>query len=113
MGEQINDPPAPWGHDRRPVDIVDRGTMEKVPSVLEEAAALVHGPRGNDYGPIMEQHDRAAKMWTAILGYDVTAEQVILCMIALKVSRLCHKFKRDSLVDVAGYAECAAAAISE
>ena len=44
-------------------------------------------------------------MWSAILGQEVTPAQVGLCMIAVKVSRECHKPKRDNLVDIAGYAE--------
>ena len=48
-------------------------------------------------------------MWTAILelvlkeGAKITAEQVCLCMVALKISRQCNKSKRDNLVDGCGY----------
>jgi len=52
-------------------------------------------------------------MWSAILGIDVTAEQVGLCMIAVKISRMCHAIKHDSLVDIAGYAETISMLVAE
>jgi hypothetical protein len=47
---------------------------------------------------------KTAKIWSAILNVDVTAEQVALCMIGVKISRLCNKYKEDSVIDIAGYA---------
>ena len=44
-------------------------------------------------------------MWSAILGHHVTAEQVGLCMCAVKISRQCNRPKDDNLIDLAGYAE--------
>lgn len=73
-------------------------------NVLEEAQSLVHGKRNQDYGHPNEDFGRTAKMWASILGVDVSAEQVARCMIALKLSRECHKHTRDNLVDIAGYA---------
>jgi hypothetical protein len=75
---------------------------EKV-NVLEEAHNLTSGPRQVDYGHPIEDHTRTAKMWSAILGAEVTAEKVCLCMVALKISRYINKPKRDSLVDGCGY----------
>jgi hypothetical protein len=66
---------------------------------------LVHGQRGQDYGHPYEDFSRTAKMWSAILGIEVTPQQAILCMIAVKISRECHLPKRDNRVDIAGYAE--------
>ncbi len=74
-------------------------------SVLAEAESLVHGNRNADYGHPLQDFSRTAKMWSAILGCEVTAEQVGLCMIAVKISRHCNKAKLDNLVDIAGYAE--------
>ncbi len=42
-------------------------------------------------------------VYWVLLGVEVTAEQVCLCMVALKMSRQCHKPKRDNLVDGCGY----------
>ena len=73
-------------------------------NILEEANKLVHGDRQQDYGHPIHDFNRTAQMWSAILGKEVTAEQVALCMIAVKLSRLCNSYKRDSIVDIAGYA---------
>ena len=74
-------------------------------TVLQEAQRLVHGDRGADYGHPLDDFSRTALIWSAILGVQVTAEQVGLCMIGVKLSRQCNKPKRDNMVDAAGYAE--------
>lgn len=74
--------------------------------VLDEAYRIVHADRGVDYGDPSEDFTRTGRMWGAILGIpDLTAQQVALCMIALKLSREAHRHKRDTLVDIAGYVE--------
>lgn len=80
---------------------------EKEQSPLSEALGLVYGDRGADYGHPLDDYRRTAAMWSAILDTEVTPEQAILCMIAVKISRECNAPKRDNLVDIAGYAECA------
>lgn len=82
-------------------------------SVLLEAQGLVHGDRGADYGHPLDDFSRTAAMWSAILGFPVTAEQVGLCMIAVKISRQCNASKRDNLVDISGYAETVQMVIDE
>lgn len=73
-------------------------------NILEEANQLVNGDRNKDYGSPLEDFTRTARLWSVILGVEVTPEQVGMCMILLKVSRQCNKHKRDNLVDIAGYA---------
>lgn len=73
-------------------------------NILEEANSLVNGARQGDYGHPIDDFTRTAAMWSAILGHPVTAEQVGLCMCAVKISRQINKPKRDNLVDLAGYA---------
>lgn len=83
-------------------------------SALQEAQRLVHGDRGATYGHPLDDYTTTAALFTAILGAPVTAEQAILCMIAVKLSRLTRKpDHRDSAVDVAGYAECLTMVIAE
>jgi len=81
------------------------GKWTEKESILFEAHNLVHGVRGEDYGHPYEDFSRTAKIWSAILGVDVTPEQVALCMIGVKISRECNKPKRDNRIDIAGYAE--------
>jgi hypothetical protein len=74
-------------------------------NVLKEADGLVHGNRGEDYGHPLDDFKRTSKIWSAILGNDVTPQQVGLCMIGVKLSREVNRPKRDNRVDIAGYAE--------
>lgn len=76
-----------------------------VETVLEEAARITSIDRQGSYGHPLEDFGRTAQIWSAILGQFITAEQVALCMIGVKLSRLVQSpGHRDSLVDIAGYA---------
>jgi hypothetical protein len=74
-------------------------------SILDEAKRIVHGDRGENYGHPLEDFSRTAKIWSAILGTDVSPEQVALCMVGVKISREVNRPKRDNIVDGAGYFE--------
>lgn len=77
------------------------------PSAVAEAYTLVNGDRNEDYGHPLDDFSKSAAMWSFILDTEVTPEQVALCMVAVKVSRLSNDIdKRDSWVDIAGYVEC-------
>lgn len=71
--------------------------------IAAHAAELVCGPRGDEYGHPLDNHERAARIWEVILGVPVTAEQVILCMVGLKIAREVHKPKTDTVLDGVGY----------
>lgn len=68
------------------------------------AARLVSEDRSNQYGHPLDNLDRAARIWSVILECDVTAEQVALCMVGMKIARQVHKPKSDTVVDIVGYA---------
>jgi hypothetical protein len=69
-----------------------------------EAAELVYGDRQQSYGHPLEDFTRTGKMWAAILGIEeVTAEQVGLMMMALKISRQVNAGKKDNITDAIGY----------
>lgn len=76
-------------------------------TILQEAERLINGDRRDSYGNASESFSRIAMGWSLILGNQVTAEQVALCMVWLKISRQISSPKRDNLVDMAGYAELA------
>ena len=67
------------------------------------AASLVDGDRNADYGHPLDNFTRAARIWEVILGVPVTAEQVALCMIGVKIGRHVHTPKQDTVVDGVGY----------
>lgn len=75
-------------------------------NVLERANQIVQ-ERGKSYGHPYEDFTRTAKMWSALLGFEVTADQVIKCMICVKLSRLSATPKhQDSIDDIPGYGWC-------
>lgn len=75
-------------------------------NVLERANEIVQ-ERGKSYGHPIDDFQRTAKMWSALLGVEVTADQVIKCMICVKLSRLSASPRhQDSIDDLAGYAWC-------
>jgi hypothetical protein len=74
------------------------------PTILDEAAAIVDGPRRADYGTPAENHGRTAALWSAYLCVPITARQVCQLNILQKLSRDAHTAQRDNLVDIAGYA---------
>jgi hypothetical protein len=72
--------------------------------VLEHTADIVD-ERRKAYGPPDVIMTAIAARWSLTLGRPVTAAQVTLCMIDLKLARLVHDpFYRDGVVDVIGYA---------
>lgn len=73
-------------------------------TILQEAQNAVYGDRNTDYGTVTENFNTIASFWSTILKQEVTAKQVGLCMITVKVSREMYKQKRDNIVDIAGYA---------
>lgn len=81
--------------------------------VLDEAA-LTMSQRGEVYGAAYLNHRRIADLWTAYLDTPITPDQVAICMVLTKISRLTETVghrNRDSYVDIAAYtaisAECA------
>jgi hypothetical protein len=70
---------------------------------LQIADELTGGDRNDDYGHPYHDFSRTAKIWSAILGIEVTPQQVGLCMVGVKISRQCNKPKADNLIDGAGY----------
>lgn len=73
--------------------------------ILVEADRTINGQRAQDYGEASASFERVAAIWSAILGAPVTAPQVALCMVGLKVSRaITTPDHRDSYVDICGYA---------
>lgn len=74
-------------------------------NILDEASKAVDQDRQASYGSPLTNHQRIAAIWGAILGIEIAPEQVALCMIGTKLSRLVNEADHiDSIVDIAGYA---------
>lgn len=64
--------------------------------------------RAKDYGDPRPNHERIAGMWSAYLGTDVSAHDVAMCMVLVKVSRLkVTPDHADSYEDIDGYSRIA------
>ena len=87
-------------------------------SILEEAASIVDGERQREYGSPAENFFRIAQLWTAYLQgrglIDLDRTDGIMptdyawMQALVKIARLEHGYHHDSVVDLAGYAACAA-----
>jgi hypothetical protein len=74
---------------------------------MAEANALVNGDRQAAYGSPLQSYEAQAKVWSGMLAdklkEDLTAEDVVLLLTAMKLRRQAHKPKRDNVVDTHGY----------
>lgn len=86
-------------------------------NILEEANDLVHGDRRAAYGHPLDDYTRTAGMVSSMLAEKlkepITAEDMILVMCCVKLSRQMNAPKRDNMTDLAGYAACEQLAIEE
>jgi hypothetical protein len=106
---EIRQPPTPWVQ-LHTLRIAEPDTPP--PTILDEAARVTSGERQTDYGHPRDDFTRTAVMWNGLLAgklrQPITAMDVPLCMIAVKLAREAHRHKRDNLVDIAGYARTGA-----
>lgn len=80
---------------------------------LVEAFELITGPRQAAYSHPEKDYGQVVRIFEAMTGVQLTAQQGVLFMVAVKLARLTHnldegRFHRDSLVDAAGYLGCLA-----
>lgn len=80
------------------------GDHPSVDDLLKFAGATV-AQRQAEYGPPADHFEKVAGFWSLILGAHITPNQVVRCMMAIKLARLNHDHQHvDSWVDLAGYA---------
>lgn len=82
-------------------------------SLLQQAHDTIHGARQQDYGDKLQNFSQIAMIWQGLLAHKlgatstITPEDVALCMIGVKMSRLAKSPDHfDSILDIAGYAGC-------
>ena len=76
---------------------------------LEEAKMLINGPRAEQYGSALINHERIATIWNVLLQQKllskITPEEVTMMMIGLKLARLSQDVdQNDTWIDIIGYA---------
>ena len=79
----------------------------KTREYLDTAAKIVTGQRQHDYGDKYQNHENIANLWSAYLNYNISAHDVAICMLLVKVARLKHRPTTDCYIDMAGYAAIA------
>jgi hypothetical protein len=73
--------------------------------IMLRHAATVVAERQKLYGDPAASMGTVARRWSIMLGRPVTAAEVVLCLIDLKLARLGHDPNhQDSILDIAGYA---------
>lgn len=83
-------------------------------SVTAEANGLVHNQRGALYNHPSVDYSRTAEIFEAITGVSLSVPEAVAFMLSVKLSRIGNALEqgftadmvRDSLVDLAGYADC-------
>jgi len=79
-------------------------------TVGQEAEKLIRGQRQEDYGHPRVNFQRLADAWNAYLAGrsidddPITPHDVTMLMVLLKAIRGAEGYKRDTAVDVVGYA---------
>ena len=82
--------------------------MTQREQILTKANKIVNGVRNETYGTPEDNFKCIAVYWSRYLDKEVTAHDVAIMMILLKVARTqSGTGSMDNYVDIAGYAACA------
>ena len=79
----------------------------KTEEALQQAKELVEGDRQDEYGDKLKNHKNIAALWSTFLQKNISAHDVAICMLLVKVARLKHRPTEDCYIDMAGYAAIA------
>jgi len=75
-------------------------------NILEKANEIVNTrseEKERMYGPFEEGMERAAMIASGCTGKNLTASDMYLCLVALKLSRQSYNHKEDNLLDAVAY----------
>ena len=90
--------------ERTTIERFEKSLSEQSQSILTEAESIVNGSRNSDYGGT-EGLERIAQVASILTNIDLTAMDLALIMVSLKLVRESFQHKRDNLVDACGYME--------
>lgn len=72
--------------------------------ILSAAMQCICKDREDLYGSPKESFEKTAKLWSAYIGFGISAEDVAIMMTLLKISRISTgKTNYDNYIDAAGY----------
>ena len=74
--------------------------------ILKEASGIIHDraeEKERQYGPFEEGMERAAMIASGATGKQLTASDMYMCLVALKLSRQSYNHKEDNLLDAVAY----------
>ena len=80
----------------------------KIKDRLSTAEGILCGAREDEYGDKKTNHNNIATLWSAYLEKEITAHDVAILMVLLKVARA--KFghpSMDTYIDMVGYSSIA------
>ena len=80
--------------------------MDEKRNILERANEIVNQrseEKEREYGPFIEGMKRAAKIASGMSGKEMTAHDMYISLVALKLSRQSYNFKEDNLLDAVAY----------
>jgi hypothetical protein len=75
-------------------------------NILKEADQIINErseEKERMYGPFEEGMERAAMIASGATGKKITAKDMYMCMVALKLSRESYSHKEDNLLDAVAY----------
>ena len=82
--------------------------MIKIKENLKTALKLLEGKREHEYGNKKENHENIANLWSAYLDHNVSAHDVAILMLLLKIARAkIGNPSVDTYIDMVGYSAIA------
>jgi sensor histidine kinase regulating citrate/malate metabolism len=75
-------------------------------NILEVANEIVNNrseEKQRQYGPFSNSMEKAAQIASLLTSKKLSAKDMYLCMIAIKLSREAHNHKEDNLLDLVAY----------
>lgn len=76
--------------------------MTKTNSILQDAHDIV-ASRDKGYGDPVDTSEKIATAFTALTGRVIFPKDVALIQVLYKLIRSEHDYKRDNMIDAAGY----------
>lgn len=75
-------------------------------NILKKASEIIFDrseEKERQYGPMPEQHAKAATIASILCNKEITTEDFYKCMMALKLSRMAYSDKEDTMLDLVAY----------